>query len=100
MLDAVFANAEEAEKLACETSGDGTCDIMDKAFPLEDALTPSCIEIVVQELSGARYAPQDEENNDRDDLAHVRFPNHRMASPAENIASKIKYPQQETQQEA
>jgi hypothetical protein len=36
---------------------------------LEDALVPVIVELVVKELSGAKYQPKDNENNANDDLA-------------------------------
>lgn len=66
--EGVFSDPLEAAKLSCDPSGETPCDPMDSEFPLEEALIPSCIEMVVQELSGARYAPQDKKNNAKDDL--------------------------------
>lgn len=67
--EGVFANPEEAAAISCETSGeDGGCEMMDQTFPLEESMIPACIEMVVQELSGARFAPQDRKNNAKDDL--------------------------------
>ena len=65
----VFSDAEEASKLECEQSE--SCDILDKEFPLEDAIIPPLIELVVKELSGAIYKPEDSENNATDDLANL-----------------------------
>lgn len=42
-------------------------NILDWRFPLEDSLHAQCIEMVLQELSGARYAPYDKTNNAADD---------------------------------
>ena len=61
---------EEASKLECTTSEE-SCDIMDKNFPIEDALISPLIELVVKELSGAIYKPKDDENNASDDLANL-----------------------------
>lgn len=65
----VFSDAEEASKLECEQPE--SCDILDKEFPLEDAIIPPLIELVVKELSGAIYKPEDSENNAMDDLANL-----------------------------
>lgn len=65
----VFSDAEEALKLSCDTSNN--CSILDKDFPIEDALIPQLIELVVKELSGAIYKPKDSENNTLDDLANL-----------------------------
>ena len=66
----VFSNPEEAAELSCDgASGESSCDILDQNFPLEEAMIPACIEMVVQELSGSRYAPKDNKNNAHDDLS-------------------------------
>lgn len=71
-LSAVFSDPMEAAKLSCDKDTDGEpCDIMDMTFPLEDALIPECIEMVVNEIAGPRYAPDDRRNNATDDLADV-----------------------------
>lgn len=65
----VFSDAEEALKLQCNTKN--KCDLSTEEFPLEDALIPPLIELVVKELSGAIYKPKDSENNASDDLANL-----------------------------
>lgn len=90
-LSGVFANPEEASALNCDGNNNDTpCDIMDQEFPLEDDLIPSCIELVVQELAGPRYAPDDMENNDRDDLGRSGVAQMRSPMTAESIAKKNK----------
>ena len=84
-LEAAFVNPEEAEALSCDDNGagDAPCDIMDKEFPLEQALIPSLIELMVQEVVGSRYAPEDKENNAKDDLAEFAL-NQRPGTPVES----------------
>lgn len=84
-FEGVFADPEEAEALSCDAnnSGGAPCDIMDKEFPLEEALIPSCIELIVQEIVGSRYAPEDKQNNAKDDLAEFAM-NQRPGTPVEN----------------
>ena len=84
-LEAAFVDPEEAEALSCDGSGSGAgvCDIMDKDFPLEEALIPSLIELMVQEIVGSRYAPEDKQNNAKDDLAEFAL-NQRPGTPVEN----------------
>lgn len=65
----VFSDAEEASELECEQPE--SCDILDKEFPIEDALIPPLTELVVKELSGAIYKPEDSENNATDDLTNL-----------------------------
>lgn len=68
----VFENAEEASKLACCDDSEATtdeCDILDKDFPLEDALISPLIELVAKELSPSVAAPEDAKNNANDELS-------------------------------
>jgi hypothetical protein len=74
----VFEDPEKAAKLSCEEdASEETCDVLDKTFPLEDALIPLMIELVVKEVSNAIYRPADEENNASDDLTNNANPNGR-----------------------
>lgn len=68
----IFENPEEAAKLSCDddSSEEGTCDVLDKTFPLEEALIPLMIELIVKEVSNAIYRPADEDNNANDDLTN------------------------------
>lgn len=68
-LNGIFENAEEAAELSCDDSADASCDILDKEFPLEDALISPLIELITQELSPSITAPEDKENNADDDLS-------------------------------
>lgn len=71
-LRGIFEDSEEAAELSCDASGNAdSCDTLDKEFPLEEGLQMACIEYVVQELSGVRFAPQDKNNNASDDLSQV-----------------------------
>ena len=71
-LSAVFSDPLDAAKYSCSNKNDDApCDPMEKEFPLEDALIPECIEMVVNEIAGPRYAPDDRRNNATDDLADV-----------------------------
>lgn len=75
----IFEKPDEAAKLSCEGADEGTvvCDILDKEFPLEEALVPLMIELIVKEISNAIYRPADEENNANDDLTNKISPNGR-----------------------
>lgn len=69
-MRAVFDDFEEAAQYACDDSGESTvCDILDSEFPLESALVPAVVEMVVKELLGASYRPKDSDNNANDDLS-------------------------------
>lgn len=71
-VKAVFEDFEDAAKYACDDSGDTlTCDTMDMKFPLENALVPMVIELVVKELLGASYRPADPNNNANDDISDL-----------------------------
>ena len=71
-LTGIFENIESVSNLLCDDSGDSiNCDIMDKTFPIEDALVPPIIELVVKELLGAEYRPKDESNDAKDGLSEV-----------------------------
>lgn len=75
----IFEDPEEAAKLSCEEAegDDKVCDVLDKSFPLEDALVPLMIELIVKEISNAIYRPADEENNANDDLTNKMSTNGR-----------------------
>lgn len=62
----IFQNAKDASKLGCPSNN--SCDVLDSTFPVEDALIPPIIELVVKELLGATYRPSDDINNAKDDL--------------------------------
>lgn len=71
-LTGIFENMEAISDLLCDESGDKiNCDIMDKTFPVEDALVPLIIELTVKELLGAEYRPEDKQNNSDDNLSDV-----------------------------
>lgn len=66
-LSAVFNSVKDAYELSCDR--EGSCDIMDMEFPLEESLVGTLVQMIVQEFSVQRYAPQDEINNASDDLS-------------------------------
>lgn len=69
-LTALFFDAEDTFGLQCD--GDGkVCALIDAEFPLESSLIPPLIELVVKELRGPVYSPEDKENNADDDLSNV-----------------------------
>lgn len=68
-----FEDFEDSFKLSCNTEGEPiVCDILDIEFPLEAALVPPLIELILKELLGATYRPKDSSNNDKDDLSDVQ----------------------------
>lgn len=66
---AVFEEALKVGELSCDSTE--SCDILDKKFPIEEALISPLIELVVNELRNAEYKPEDTLNNANDDLNKV-----------------------------
>lgn len=81
-LTGIFSDPEAAAALSHEACMSGkSCDVIadDVYFPLEAALVPTLIDLIVQELSGSVYAPEDKNNNASDDLAGLAV--RRKAAP-------------------
>ena len=71
-MKATFEDFESAAQYACDESGEElNCDILDMKFPIENALVPILVEMVVKELLGAAYRPKDLSNNSNDDLSDI-----------------------------
>lgn len=68
-MTGIFEDAVAASELQCKE--DKACDILDREFPMESALVPPMIELVVKELLGAEYRPKDETNDAKDELSEV-----------------------------
>lgn len=66
-MTGIFEDIDEVEKLSCDK--DKSCDILDSRFPMEEALIPQLIDVVVKFLTSGLYKPEDTENNANDDLA-------------------------------
>ena len=65
----IFQDSMQASDLQCpDDNGETVCNPVDRTFPIEDALVPPLIELVVKELLGAEYIKKDEDNNAKDDL--------------------------------
>lgn len=75
-MKAIFEDFENAAQYACDEAGDNLqCDILDMKFPIENALVPIVIELVVKELLGVKYQPRDTHNNASDDASnHINQP--------------------------
>ena len=69
-LTGVFENAEEASEMECDSLSEENCDILDREFPIEDALIAPLIELVSKGLSPSVAAPEDKANNANDDLSN------------------------------
>ena len=71
-MTGIFEDTQAASELQCpDGSGNTTCDILDREFPIESALVPPLIEFVVKELLGAEYRPKDDSNDANDALADL-----------------------------
>lgn len=67
----IFEDSRKASELSCDNKEDKTCDVMDRTFPIEEALIPPMLELIVKELGGQKYQSEDKENNASDDLANI-----------------------------
>lgn len=68
----IFEDSSKAAELQCpDANGDKPCDIMDMEFPIEEALIPPMIELIVKELGGQKYQSEDTSNNANDDLSNL-----------------------------
>ena len=69
---AIFENAKEASELTCEGE-EVECNILDRTFPIEEALVQPLIELVVNELRRVEYTiNEDNINNANDDSAEIQ----------------------------
>jgi hypothetical protein len=69
-LTGIFEDSGKASELSCE-GDENPCDVMDRTFPLEEALIPVVTDLIVKELGGQRYQPEDKQNNASDDLSDL-----------------------------
>ena len=71
-MTGIFEDPQAASELqGSDENGNIVCDVLDRTFPIEDALIPPMIELVVKELLGAEYRPADETNDAKDNLSDV-----------------------------
>ena len=71
-MTGIFEDTLAASELQCpDESGNTVCDVLDREFPIEAALVPPLIELVVKELLGAEYRPDDKTNDAKDELSEV-----------------------------
>ena len=71
-MTGIFEDTLAASELQCpDESGNTVCDVLDREFPIEAALVPPMIELVVKELLGAEYRPDDKTNDAKDELSEV-----------------------------
>lgn len=68
-MTGVFEDFESVSDLLCDGDGSlSSCDPMESEFPIREHLVPTLIELVVKELVGAEYRPEDTRNDANDDL--------------------------------
>lgn len=71
-MTGIFEDIEEVFSLECSSSESTiSCDIIDRDFPIEEALVPPLIDLTTKVLEGAIYEPEDSGNNAEDDLSNV-----------------------------
>lgn len=71
-MSAVFEDFDEMANYLCDDDGSSkACDVMDEVFPIREYLVPTLMELVVKELTSAKYQPVDDKNNASDDKAKV-----------------------------
>ena len=68
----IFEDPKEAINLQCSGEEETkSCDILDYTFPIEEALVPPIVELILKELINAEYRPEDKQNNADDELSNV-----------------------------
>lgn len=71
-MSAVFEDFDDISCYLCDEDGNSkACDVLDEVFPIREYLVPTLIELVVKELTTAKYQPVDEHNNASDDMSKV-----------------------------
>lgn len=68
-VTSIFQDCLEVDKINANIN---QIDIMDVFFPIEEALISPLIELIIKELSGAKYTPMDENNNATDDMSNIQ----------------------------
>lgn len=71
-MSAVFEDFDDISCYLCDEDGNSkACDVLDEVFPIREYLVPTLMELVVKELTTAKYQPVDEYNNASDDMSKV-----------------------------
>lgn len=71
-MSAVFEDFDEMSDYLCDDDGRSmACDVMDEIFPIREYLVPTLMELVVKELTSAKYQPIDDKNNASDDMSKI-----------------------------
>ena len=66
----IFEDSAKASELQCDENEE-QCDVMERNYPLEEALVPPVLELVLKDLGGAKYQSVDNSNNANDDLSDI-----------------------------
>lgn len=71
-MSAIFEDFDEISSYLCDDDGNSmACDVLDEEFPIREYLVPTLMELVVKELTSAKYQPVDDKNNANDDMSKV-----------------------------
>lgn len=70
-ITGIFEDSAKASELDCNYDNTKECDVMEREFPLEEALISPLIELIVKALSGSLYTGKDTQNNATDDLSDI-----------------------------
>lgn len=71
-MQGIFEDPKDAINLQCSDTGEAkSCDVLDYNFPVEEALVPPIVELILKELVSAEYRPEDKQNNADDDLSNI-----------------------------
>jgi hypothetical protein len=72
-IAATFEDFDSIGDLLCDDSGESqVCDTFDMDFPIREYLVPTLIELVVKEITGAKYQYSDTRNNASDDTPQAK----------------------------
>lgn len=69
-LTGIFEDASKLIDFQCDET-DKVCNILDMEFPLEEAIIPVVIELIVKELTAIKYQAADTKNNANDDISDL-----------------------------
>ena len=71
-MSGIFEDLDKTARLQCpDENCETVCDILDTDYPLEEGLVPSVLELVMKELAGPSWRPEDDNNNASDDLSNL-----------------------------
>lgn len=68
-VTAIFEDASIASELECGDNKE--CDVLDRKFPIDEILVTPLVSLIVGEVLGAKYRPDDNKNNAKDDSSDV-----------------------------